>query len=458
MPLILKCFNPQPAIRILKWKYLIVLVFITLCVGVPAAGLWAMPPVQKMVLPNHLILLASEDHSLPFVTVQLLIDSGSRRDPSGEEGLSYLTAKGVLQGTSKRTVNQINEELDFMGASLSSSSGRDYATLNLRVLKKDLDRGLDLFMEVLAQPVFPEEEIKREVEKTLAAIQSEEDQPDEVAEKAFLETLFLRSPYGHPVKGTRESVPKLTREGIVRFYRSYYHPNNAILTVVGDMTHEEIKTKLMPRLEKWPKGEISKLPFISKFEKEQKTVKINRPITQANILLGHAGVSRGNPDFYAITVMNYILGGGGFASRLMAEIRNKRGLAYSVASFFDPGRYPGSFQIVLQTKNPSARDAISLSIQQMERIQKELVSEKELEGAKKYLIGSFPMRLDTQGKLANFLTQVEYYGLGLDYPEKYPSLIQSITREEVLRVAKKYLHPKKYVLVIVANLKEAGME
>jgi zinc protease len=197
---------------------------------------------------------------------------------------------------------------------------------------------------------------------------------------------------------------------------------------------------------------------MTRFEEEQKTVKINRPITQANIILGHAGVSRENPDFYAITVMNYILGGGGFASRLTEEIRNKRGLAYSVGSFFDPGKYPGSFQIALQTKNSSAREAIAISLREMERIQKELVSEKELEGAKKYLIGSFPMRFDTQGKLVNFLTQVEYYGLGLDYPEKYPSFIQSITREEVLRVAKKYLHPRNYVLVIVANLKEAGME
>jgi zinc protease len=205
-------------------------------------------------------------------------------------------------------------------------------------------------------------------------------------------------------------------------------------------------------------GEIPKRFFMTRFEKEQKTVKINRPITQANIILGHAGVSRENPDFYAITVMNYILGGGGFASRLTEEIRNKRGLAYSVGSFFDPGKYPGSFQIALQTKNSSAREAIAISLREMERIQKELVSEKELEGAKKYLIGSFPMRFDTQGKLVNFLTQVEYYGLGLDYPEKYPSFIQSITREEVLRVAKKYLHPRNYVLVIVANLKEAGME
>jgi zinc protease len=224
------------------------------------------------------------------------------------------------------------------------------------------------------------------------------------------------------------------------------------------MTHEEIKTKLVPRLEKWTVGEIPKLPFVIGYEKTQKTVKVDRPITQANIILGSAGVTRENPDFYALTVMNYILGGGGFASRLTEVIRNKRGLAYSVASFFDPGKYPGSFQMVLQTKNSSAKEVISLSLHQVERMQKELVSDNELEGAKKYLIGSFPMRFDTQSKLANFLTQVEYYGLGLDYPEKYPSLIRSVTREEVLRVAKKYLYPKKYVLVIVANLKEAGME
>ena len=443
--------------RILKRAFIHIF-FLLIWLALPEGFLYAMPPVQRAVLSNRLVLLVSEERSLPFVTFQLLIDSGSWKDPSGEEGLSYLTARGLLLGTSKHTANQINEELDFMGASLNSSSGRDSAALTLRILKKDLDKGMDLFMEVLNQPTFPEEEIRREIEKTLATIQSEEDQPEQVAEKEFQKTLFLNSPYGHPVEGTKESVPKLTREGVIRFYRSCYHPHSAILTVVGDITDDEVKTKLVPRLEKWPTGEIPKLVFMTKFENEQKTVKLDRPITQANIILGNAGVSRENPDYYALTVMNYILGGGGFASRLVKEIRNKRGLAYSVASFFDAGKYPGSFRIALQTKNASAHEAIALSLQQMERIQKELVSEKELEGAKKYLIGSFPMRLDTQGKLAGFLTQVEYYDLGLDYAKKYPVLIRSVTREDVLRVAKKYLHPKKYVLVIVANLKEAGMD
>jgi zinc protease len=420
--------------------------------------LYAMPPVQKTVLPSRMVILHSEDHSLPFVTLQLLIDGGSRKDPPGQEGLARLAAKGLLLGTSKHSLEAINEALDFMGTSLGSSSGRDYSTLSLKVLKKDLDKALALFMEVLTQPTFPDDEIKREVDKTLAAIQAEEDEPGEVAEKEFQKALFLASPYGHPVIGTKESLPKITREAVLNYYKNYYLPNNYILAVVGDITSMEVKKKLFPLFQNMATVEIPEAPFNSLFAKGPETRKINREITQANIILGNEGISRSNPDFYAVSVMNYILGGGGFASRLLEEIRNKRGLAYSVASFFDPGKYPGSFQIVLQTKNASAREAVSLALEQTEKIRKEPVSEKELEGAKKYLIGSFPLRLDTQEKLSNFLIQVEYFGLGLDYPEKYPSLIGSITREQVMKVAKKYLHPENYILVVVANLKEAGME
>ena len=418
----------------------------------------AMPPVQRMELSNQMVLLFSEEHSLPFVTLQILLDAGSRRDPSGEEGAAHLTAQGLLLGTATRGEKAINEELDFMGASLSSSAGRDYATLSLRVLKKDLERGLDLFLEVLTRPAFPPGEVKREIQKTLAAIQAAEDQPEEVAEKAFQENLYLNGPYRHPVEGTKKSLPSMTPLTLSRFYRAHYLPNHSILAIVGDINQEEIRSKFVPRLEKWPQGQISDAPLANVFAKEPKRVKIDRMLTQASIILGQAGVSRENPDYYALTVMNYILGGGGFSSRLMEEIRNKKGLAYSVNSFFDPGKLPGSFQVALQTKNASARDAISIAREQMKRIQAEPVSEKEIEGAKKYLIGSFPMRMDTQGKMVNFLLQVEFFKLGSDYPEKYPRLIQSISREEVLRVARKYLHPDLCILVVVADQKIAEIE
>ncbi len=453
--------NPQSAFRNSRWSsFLGIFTFVLILIVIlPSGTLQALPKVQRMVLPNGLVLLINEEHSLPFVTFQLLVDSGSRRDPSGKEGLANLTAKGLLFGTSKRTVASINEELDFMGASLRASAGRDYTAVTLRILKKDLNQGLDLLVDVVTRPTFPEGEIKRELEKTLAAIQSEEDQPEAVAEKAFQSALFLKGPYGHPVEGTKESVPRLTQEAVTRFFQSYYHPNNATLTVVGDITVDELKAHLFARLELWPKTKSPKEEaFEGTFEKGRKTIKVPREITQANVILGHRGVSRSNPDYYALTVMNYILGGGGFTSRLVDEIRVKRGLAYAVDSFFDAAKYPGSFQIALQTKNSTAGEAIALSLQQMERIRTEPVSEKELEGAKEYLIGSFPMRFDTQGKMANFLTQVEYYGLGLDYPEKYPSLIRAVTKEDVLRVARTYLHPEDIISVTVANLKEAGME
>jgi zinc protease len=172
--------------------------------------------------------------------------------------------------------------------------------------------------------------------------------------------------------------------------------------------------------------------------------------------LGNVGSKRNNPDFFAMVVMNYILGGGGFSSRLFTEIRAKRGFAYSVHSAFDFKKYTGSFSISLQTKNASAREAISIVLDEIKKMQTEPVTDKELEGARKYLTGSFPLRLDTQAKLAGFLAQVEFYGLGVDYADNYASRILAVTKEDVQRVATKYLRPDNYILVVVGNLKEAG--
>jgi len=343
-----------------KLKIALFYIFTFLLVITSTAGVInALPPVERIVLPNNLVLLVSEDHSLPLVIIDLLIDSGSRRDPSGKEGLANLTASGLLLGTKKHANTALNEELDFMGAILDTSCVRDFSTLKLEILKKDLDKGFDIFMETLTQPVFPEDDIQKEVQKILANIQSSEEKPMEVAEKAFRRTLFL-NPYSHPVEGLRESLPHIARQDVIQFYRTYYHPNNAILSVVGDITLDEVKTKLVPHLIRWSKSEVPKENFVVKFSEGEKIVKINRDITQANIIFGQAGISRSDPDYYALAVMNYILGGGGFASRLMEEIRNKRGLAYSVGSFVDAAKYPGSFQILLQTKNPSAQEALSL--------------------------------------------------------------------------------------------------
>jgi zinc protease len=435
---------------------LIVLLTWPLCIGSirPAA---AMPTVNRLSLPNKMVLLLSEEHSLPFVTLQMVIDGGSRQDLKGKEGLANLTARGLVLGTSKQDVEAINESLDFMGASLHAYANRDYASIHLRVLKKDLGKGLGLLADAIRRPVFPQEELRKEVNKILGAIKSSEEDPGEVAGKVFYKAVFGDSPYSHPVEGTKESVPGIVRENVLHFYNTFYRPNNAILVVVGDITLDDVKAQIIPLFADWAEGPIPGSTVNPVGAGKGEIIRINRELAQANIIIGGIGVPRSNPDYYALTVMNYILGGGGFGSRLMDEVRIKRGLAYSVGSFFAPMKFQGVFQVVLQTKNASSREAIDLVLKQMELIRREPVDAEALERAQNYLIGSFPMRFDTQGKLVNFLSQVEYFGLGLDYPQKYPTLIKSVNGEEILRVAQKYLHPDQSIQVIVGNLKEAGL-
>jgi zinc protease len=411
-------------------------------------------PVERIDLPNGLVVLVSEEHSLPFVTLNLLVDSGAWRDPPGKAGLANLTAESLLLGTQKHPASEINEILDFMGASLEVSCGYDFAVVSLKTLKKELDQGFDLFMEAVTQPAFLEAEVQREKERILGNIQSEIDDPTEHAQKLFREIVFVESPYSKPVEGTEKTLTVLDRDSVLDFYRTYYRPNISILSIVGQITLQEVKDRLVPRLSVWPNADIPERAIQTRFAGGSKTKKEDRPISQANIVLGHEGIRRSSPDYYAVTVMNRILGGGGLSSRLMEKIRIQKGLAYSIYSTFLAHKFPGTFQVVLQTAKASAPEAVRLVLEEMKRIQRNQVSEQELETAKKYLIGSFPLRLDTQAKVAAFLAQAVYYNLGLDYPDRYPSLIRAVSREDVLQAAKKYLHPDSYVLTIVGNLEE----
>lgn len=435
------------------------LVFITLVVS---GGLFpwetqALPPVERTVLPNKLVVLFFEEHSTPVVTLQLLFDAGSWRDPPGQEGLANLTAGSILLGTEEQDARALNRELDFFGTSLASFCDKDLAALTMQSLRKNLESSFRLLMRVVTKASFPEAQFLAEKRKIAGEIKSEEDDPEKIAEQAFDRELYLSSPYGGPVKGTEATLSAISRDASVRFHRDYYVPGNAILVIGGDITMDEVKRLLVPELLKWSGGAVPKADRPTVFAGAARTVGIDKDVSQASILLGNAGMERSNKDYSAFSVMNYILGHSNFTSRLMSEIRIRRGLAYSVFSMMVPRKLPGAFEIGLQTKNASAREAISLVLGELERIRREPVSEGELELAKKALIGSFAIRYSTQKEIAKFYSLIEYFGLGLDYPERYPSLINSVTREHVLRVANKYLHPDNYVLVIVGNLKEAGI-
>lgn len=429
-------------------------------------GLLAASPVfastksqtQRIVLPNHLIILIFEEHSLPTVEFRMLIDAGSWRDPAGKEGLANLAVKGLLLGTAKLSSSDFDEAVDFMGSTMETSCTKDFSTVSLETLKSRMDEGAALLAETLMEPAFPAKELKKEADKIWGEISSEEDDPLDTAQKAFEKALFLNGPYAHPVKGSKETLQGMTREDVVDFHRSFYHPNASILAIGGDVTRQEVMDRIVPLFSAWPEMKIPETSFDASFAKKGTTVTIDRPVAQAAIVLGGIGVERKNRDFYALEVMNHILGGGNFSSRLMESIRVKRGLAYSVSSFFTTRRHPGSFQIQVQTKNASAREATALAIEQMKKLQREPVSKGELETAKDFLIESFPRKFGTQREAVEFLTQTEYYGLGENYPDKYEEWIDAVTVEDVLRVAKTYLHPDEAVIAEVANTQEAGMK
>lgn len=429
-------------------------------VALLTVAVWAVPspsegvsvPVDRRVMKNGMILLVSPQPSIPIVSVQMIIRAGALRDPEGKEGLASLTADLLDEGTQTRSSTEIAEAIDFVGGSLSTGSGNDYARAAVRVLKKDVDLGLELLSDVILHPSFPEGELERSRQETLAGLVAEKDEPGVVAIRAFNDHVFGSHPYHRPAEGTEESLPGITREDLVAFHGRFYRPNNTIMAVVGDITVGEAEELIDRYFGSWEKKPVPELNIAPPSQIKKKVVElIDKDLTQANVVLGQVGIDRKNPDFYPVTVMNYILGGGGFSSRLLKEVRDNQGLAYSVYTHFGAGFHPGSFVARLQTKNQTAQQAIDQVIAEIRRIRNTPVSETELREAKSFLAGSFPLRMDTTGKIAGLLTQIEFFDLGMSYFEDYPGRINAVTIQDVQRVARKYLNADTYVLVVVAD-------
>ena len=409
---------------------------------------------NRSVLSNGLVLLTSQQPALPMVSIELLIDAGSRLEEPNQTGLANITSKLLTYGTTRRSALQISDTLDFIGAGLQTGVGEDVASISLTILRKDLSTGLELLAEILTSSTFPQAEIDRQKQTITAAIKAQEEDPGAVAGKAFAAALFPQSPYGRPVEGTEASIKNLKQPSLKEFFSRYYRPNRSIMAVVGDVSEAEITQALNRAFRNWSKGATSLAPPAPSRIGTAQTLRINKDLTQANIILGHASVPRSHPDYYAIQVMNYILGGGGFSSRAMDSIRNERGLAYSVYSYVAADKSHGSFQFVMQTKNETAQEAIRLARDEIQRIREQPVSEQELNDAKDYLTGSFALRFDTNRKVAGFLAQVEFFNLGLDYPKRYTELISKVSRADVQRVAKEFLYPDRLITVIVGNQKK----
>ncbi len=413
----------------------------------------------RSVTANGMTVLFLEQHFLPTVEIHALVKVGSAQDSPDKAGLANLTASLLDEGTVTRTSRQIAEQIDFVGGSLEAHAAEDFTTASTRVLKKDADLGFALLADMLQHPAFHKQEFERVRTQILGEIVSDDDDPGNVAMKAFHQLIFHGHPYSWPAHGTEETLNKITVADIQQFHAREYLPNQTILVIVGDLTQDQAAALVQTHFGSWKKGTPSPYQMKKPATIDRKMVQlIEKDLTQSTIVLGHTGISRTNPDYYAVTVMNYILGAGGFSSRLMDSIRDKQGLAYGIMSQFDTRLMPGAFFISLQTRTDVTNQAIAGVLAEIKGMRDAPVTDQELNEAKSFIVGSFPLRVDSSAKLANVLAQVELYNLGLDYFTQYPKAIEKVTKDDVLRVARQYLDPQHYALVVVGSIAKAKVK
>ena len=434
------------------------LICLVLCLPVVQTEAADIIPTRS-VTANGMTVLFLEQHFLPTVEIHALVKVGSAQDPPDKAGLANLTASLLDEGTVSRTSRQIAEQIDFVGGSLGAHAAEDFTTASTRVLKKDADLGFALLADMLQHPAFHKQEFERVRTQILGEIVSDDDDPGNVAMKAFHQLIFHGHPYSWPAHGTEETLNKITVADVQQFHAREYLPNQTILVIVGDLTQEQASALVQTHFGSWKKGPPSPYQLKKPAPIDRKMVQlIEKDLTQSTIVLGHTGISRTNPDYYAITVMNYILGAGGFSSRLMDSIRDKQGLAYGIMSQFDSRLMPGAFFINLQTRTEVTNQAITGVLAEIKGMRDAPVTDQELSEAKSFIVGSFPLRVDSSAKLANVLAQVELYNLGLDYFTNYPKAIEKVTKDDVLRVAKQYLDPQHYALVVVGSIAKAKVK
>ncbi len=425
--------------------------------ALPCLALAASLDASRTVRKDGLVLLHSERTDLPLVKAILIVRSGAVDEPGGLGGLASLTASLLTEGTLTRSAEAFSEEVSFIGAGVSASANRDYITVSLSVLKKDLDKGFELFADALTNPAFLLEELERKREMVIGSLLQSLEDPNYIASRAFINTVFAGHPYGRNVQGSPESLARITRDNIAEFHKLHFTPANSILAVAGDLDSGELEALLDKHLGSWEGKRPEKSGLPAPVAPEPERVLNNMDITQANIYLGHLGLKRSNPDYYAVQVMNYAMGGGGFSSRLMDKVRDEMGLAYSIYSTFRPYMRSGVFYVNVQTRNNAATRVVEVIRSIVSDVRDNGITEDELEAAKAYLTGSFPRRLSTTGKTARFLALVEYFDLGLDYPETYINAINALTLEDMREAGRKHLHPARAVLSIAADLEKAGL-
>lgn len=421
----------------------------------PAAGFQELHTTEK-VLSNGLRLILLENHDVPSVTFSARVDAGSYQDTDANSGLANLTARMLDEGTTKHTDRQVAEALEGVGAAFSASAGRMTTTMDLQTLSRYADGLAPLFAELIRTPAFAADRLAQERSRVLVALKEEADDAGAIARKTFYEAVYTGHPAHRPVGGSATTVEKLEAADLEAFHSRYYRPENTTLVAVGDFRTEALLARLTSIFGDWERGST---PAAAPYPplRRQTAVQVQRiemDKTQTQVLLGHLGVSRRNPDYTALRVMDTILGegvGGGFTARIPYQIRDIQGLAYTVGSSITDtaGREPGVFVASLGTEPKKANAAVAGVLAVIRKFRSAPVSPEELKDAENYLASSYVFDFQTQEQLAAYLQDVQFYGLPIDFRQQFMRDVRRVSRDEVLRVARKYLDPDHYTLVVV---------
>ena len=409
------------------------------------------PQATRTVLSNGIILYLLEDPELPLLNISALIRTGSIYDPSDKVGLAQLTATLLRTGgTLERTAQAINEELEFMAAEIEFYMNRESGGASLSVRQQDFPRALAILASLLMKPAFDPAQLDLAKKREVEAIRRSNDNPEEIAYREFRKVLYEGNPRGQVP--SIESVENIRREDLIGFHKRFFQPNNMILGVSGDFKKDEMISALEEALRDWERSLIE-LPFIPTPSPRDKKLIYHAPknLPQSTILLGHLSLSLGHPDHIPLKVLNYILGGGGFSSRLTREIRLNQGLAYAVGSFYQGRVGYGVFGAFCQTKSSTTHKAISLLYEIIEGLKKNKPQPEELHWAKKSLVSQFIFSFTSSASIVSQQMQLEYDGLPEDYLEKFQGRVAAVNLEDLGRVAEKHLHPETSVLLVVGR-------
>ena len=409
------------------------------------------PAVHHITLDNGLTVDVVTQKQLPIVSAELVIQSGGASDPAGMPGVASIVADMLKEGTRLKTGAQFAEAVEFLGAQLHTSAGQETLRISLSALSEHFDAGLSLVAEAALSPSFDAKELEKLKKRTLDDLKLKKDKPAWLARREFQRALYGSHPYGQ-YDTTEAVVKKLKRADLTTYHAAHFAPNNAFMVVVGDITPEQVKTRVEALFGKWKKKPVSEPTYAAPPErKAREVIVVDRPASvQSQIIIGNLALKRNDPNFIPFMVANQVLGGSA-ASRLFMDLREKRSLTYGAYSRVDETVDVGSFRATAAVRTPVTGEAVSAFFDHLARIVNEPVPTPELEAAHRFLADSFPLQIETADRIAELLADLRVYGLPEGYWDTFRSGIRKVAPADALKAAQSYIHPESEVIVVVGR-------